>query len=86
MLTLGSWFVLGHWLGVGYCPITDWHWRIKDTFGEGRPPGSYIQLVLEKASRRRLNGALIDQTVLVGTLLIGAVSLILFLVAHWPAA
>ena len=86
MLTLGSWFVLGHWLGVGYCPITDWHWRIKDAFGEGRPPGSYIQLVLEKASRRRLNGALIDQTVLVGTLLIGAVSLILFLVAHWPAA
>ncbi len=30
---LGCWFVLGRWLGAGYCPITDLHWRIKAALG-----------------------------------------------------
>jgi hypothetical protein len=24
-----SWFGLGLFYGIGYCPSTDWHWRIK---------------------------------------------------------
>jgi hypothetical protein len=45
---LGCWFVLGRWLGAGYCPITDLHWRIKAAIGPGRPQGSYIHYTLAK--------------------------------------
>ena len=75
-LTLGSWFILGRWLGFGYCPITDWHWKIKDILGEGRPNGSYIHLLLQNMARRDLNSAVIDKVVLIGTVLIAGLSLI----------
>jgi hypothetical protein len=59
---LGCWFVLGRWLGPGYCPITDLHWRIKAALGPGRPQGSYIHFVLAKLGWA-LNPAKLDQTV-----------------------
>jgi Protein of Unknown function (DUF2784) len=59
---LGSWFVLGRWLGAGYCPITDLHWRIKAALGQGRPADSYIYFVLTQLGLK-LNPAKLDQTV-----------------------
>jgi hypothetical protein len=78
-LTLGSWFILGHWYGTGYCPITDWHWKIKDALGEGRPQGSYIHSVLEAIMRKKLDSASVDYVVLVGTISIAVLSLIMAL-------
>ena len=78
-LTLGSWFILGHWYGTGYCPITDWHWKIKDALGEGRSEGSYIHRVLELTLRRKMDSASVDNVVLVGTLCIALLSLIVVL-------
>jgi Protein of Unknown function (DUF2784) len=59
---LGCWFVLGRWLGPGYCPITDLHWRIKAALGPGRPQGSYIYYVLTRLGLA-LNPVKLDQTV-----------------------
>jgi Protein of Unknown function (DUF2784) len=59
---LGCWFVLGRWLGAGYCPITDLHWRIKAALGPSRPQTSYIHYVLSKLGWT-LNPAKLDQTV-----------------------
>ncbi len=78
-LTLGSWFILGRWLGSGYCPITDWHWKIKDALGEGRPQGSYIHLVMQKITRQNFNSEAVDKVVLIGTLLLAGLSLIVSL-------
>jgi len=75
-LTLGSWFLLGRWLGFGYCPITDWHWKIKDAHGAGRPKGTYIHLVLQKLTGRQLNSDAVDKMVLNGTMVITGLSLI----------
>ncbi len=77
-LTLGSWFFLGRWLGFGfgYCPITDWHWKIKEALGEGRPQGSYIYVVLQKITGRHLNAGTVDKFVLVGTMAVTGLSLI----------
>jgi hypothetical protein len=44
-LTAVSWFGLGAWYGWGYCPCTDWHWRIRARLGYEDPP-SYIQLLV----------------------------------------
>src|SRR5688572_8292787 len=43
-LTALSWFGLGPWFGWGYCPCTDWHWRVRERLGYTDPP-SYIQLL-----------------------------------------
>ena len=29
LLTAASWFVLGIWYGTGYCPFTEWQWKVK---------------------------------------------------------
>lgn len=34
LLTAGSWLILGIWFGLGYCPITDWQWQIKEQLGK----------------------------------------------------
>lgn len=60
-LTLGSWFILGHWLGTGYCPISDGHWKLKESLGEGRPEGTYIHHVLQKFTGKTLSSPRVDQ-------------------------
>jgi hypothetical protein len=44
-LTALSWFGLGAWYGWGYCPFTDWHWRVRARLGHHDPP-SYVQLLI----------------------------------------
>ena len=48
LLTGGSWFVLGLFYGIGYCPLTDWHWQVLRKMGETRLPASYVQYILER--------------------------------------
>lgn len=79
---LGSWFILGQWFGIGYCPITDWHWKIKATLGRGdKPKEGYIYLLLQKFSRDQLSEAKVDQWVLIGALAILFLSLIVNVIA-----
>ncbi len=74
LLTLGSWFVLGRWLGVGYCPVSDWHWKIKEKLAGGRPAGTYIHLLLQRLLQRPLNAASVDKMVVRSTLLLALLS------------
>jgi hypothetical protein len=46
-LTALSWFGLGIWYGWGYCPCTDWHWRVRARLGHV-DPASYTQLLLRE--------------------------------------
>jgi hypothetical protein len=46
-VTGASWFVLGIWYGWGYCPCTDWHWRVRERLGYVDPP-SYTQLLVRE--------------------------------------
>lgn len=71
--TVASWFGLGAAFGWGYCPLTDWHWRIKAALGETGLPASWVKYYLD-----RLTGMSWDPTVVdavVGTT--GAVALAL---------
>ena len=45
--TLFCWFVIGLWYGLGYCPLTDYHWQIKQEIGETNLPSSYIKYILD---------------------------------------
>ncbi|HUH32992.1 MAG TPA: DUF2784 domain-containing protein [Daejeonella sp.] len=60
LLTLFSWLVLGLWFGIGYCPITDWQWQIKEHLGETDLPNSFIKYFADKISGRNISADLVD--------------------------
>jgi len=59
-ITAGCWFILGIWFGLGYCPVTDWQWHIKEKLGETNLPGSFIKYYADKISGRNVNDSFID--------------------------
>ena len=46
-MVLGCWFLLGLKYGIGYCPLTDWHWQVKEKLGEDSLPNSFIKYLLD---------------------------------------
>lgn len=75
LATLGSWFILGIWMGEGYCPVTDWHWKIKDALGEGRPQGTYVHLLARRLTGLVPSSASVDKVVVITTMLLTVASL-----------
>lgn len=44
------WLVIGPMYGgLGYCPLTGWHWDVKTARGAGDLPASYIDYLLQMA-------------------------------------
>lgn len=60
LLTASSWFILGIWYGIGYCPITDWQWQIKEKLGETNLPNSFIKYFADKITHKDISSDLID--------------------------
>lgn len=48
LLTLASWFLLGLKYGMGYCPLTDWHFQVLRKLGETNLPNSYISYIITR--------------------------------------
>jgi hypothetical protein len=70
LLTGLSWTLLGIWYGFGYCPLTDWHWKVLDKLGVTGLPNSYMKYLID-----RLTGLDMDPTVvdyITGTTFIAA--------------
>lgn len=47
-LTAFSWFVLGIWYGFGYCPLTYWHWKVRQLLGYTDYSNSYVHFLILK--------------------------------------
>ncbi|MGV3642032.1 MAG: DUF2784 domain-containing protein [Adhaeribacter sp.] len=60
LLTAASWLLLGLWYGIGYCPITDWQWQVKEQLGEQDLPASFIKYYADKLSGRDVPATLVD--------------------------
>ena len=75
LLTGGSWLLLGLFYGLGYCPLTDWHFSVLIQLGESNLPSSYISYLLERLSGHTFSAPLIDQTTLIGYLIALALSI-----------
>jgi hypothetical protein len=58
-LTAFSWFILGLWFGMGYCPVTDWQWSVKERLGESDLPASFITYIINN----KLGGSFSDSFV-----------------------
>jgi hypothetical protein len=60
LITAFCWFVLGIWFGMGYCPITDWQWRIKEQLGERNLPASFITYYINKITGKNFSDSFIN--------------------------
>jgi hypothetical protein len=60
LATAASWFILGIWFGMGYCPVTDWQWSVKEQLGEHGLPASFIKYYADKISQGNISSSLID--------------------------
>ncbi len=49
-VTAACWLTIGPLLygTLGYCPLTDWHWQIKELRGQTDLPDSFITLLLNQ--------------------------------------
>lgn len=65
MLTAASWFLLGIWFGIGYCPITDWQWQVKEKLGESNLPNSFITYFANKITGGHFSDAFVDRFTLI---------------------
>jgi hypothetical protein len=59
-VTAGCWLLLGIWYGIGYCPLTDWQWKVKEGLGETNLPASFIKYFADKLSGYDISSVLID--------------------------
>ncbi|MBW2604675.1 MAG: DUF2784 domain-containing protein [Deltaproteobacteria bacterium] len=64
-LTILSWFGLGIFNGWGYCPCTDWHWKVKRELGEMNLPNSYVKYYTDKLTGLTWDPLAVDATVLI---------------------
>ncbi|GIX41928.1 MAG: hypothetical protein KatS3mg129_1661 [Leptospiraceae bacterium] len=72
------WFFVGYFYGFGYCPITEYHWKVKYKQGEEDLPNSYITYLLNQF-KIYPEEQLVDFFVLIITLIIYILSMYLFI-------
>ncbi|MFH1161425.1 MAG: DUF2784 family protein [bacterium] len=46
LLTGASWFILGIFYGIGFCPLTEWHWNVLEKLGQQGLPDSYVTYLI----------------------------------------
>ena len=77
ILTGSSWLFLGFIVGVpGYCPLTDWHFRVLEKLGVSDLPSSYIKYLFDRITGYDFNEGLVDKV----TLIVFLVSLLFSLI------
>ncbi len=59
-LTFLAWFGLGIFYGIGYCPVTDWHWNVLNQLGQTDLPNSYISYLVLRISGIKPNDTIVD--------------------------
>jgi hypothetical protein len=76
-VTAFSWFILGIWYGIGYCPFTDWHWKVRQLLGYNDESNSYIHFLVLKIVGVNLPENWVDKATLIVFLLAFFISIIL---------
>ena len=83
LLTAASWLGLGFFFGLGYCPLTDWHWQVLRALGHRDLPRSYTQYLLIRLLGIRLAASTVDVLTAAGAAAALVVSVWLNIRARW---
>ncbi len=76
-LTGASWFILGIFYGIGYCPLTDWHFNILGKMGYTGLPDSYIKYLADRLTGLNFNPGLVDRITIISFFIALAISVCL---------
>lgn len=60
LATAFSWFGLGIWYGLGYCPCTHWHWLVRREIGYTDMPSSYIKFLIQEWTGFSVEADIVD--------------------------
>jgi len=66
LLTGFAWFGLGLFYGIGYCPLTDWHWIVLEKLGNHNLPYSYLKYLIDRLTGFNVNAQLVEVFTVVG--------------------
>ena len=77
LLTASSWLILGIFYGIGYCPLTDWHFAILRRLGHTGLPTSYISFLVNRLSGFQPDQGLVDFFTVMGLAVAMAASVFL---------
>ncbi len=66
MLTGFAWFGLGIFYGIGFCPLTDWHWQVLEKLGKHDLPYSYIKYLIDRLTGWDVNANVMEISTVVG--------------------
>jgi len=65
LITAASWFILGIFYGIGYCPLTDWHWEVLHKLGKYDLPYSYTKYLADRLTGLDFDPKLVDNMTLI---------------------
>jgi hypothetical protein len=82
LLTAASWLGLGIFYGLGYCPLTDWHFNILRRLGYSDLPNSYLSFLFTRLTGLQIDQNLVDAVTLWGLVIAMMMSIILNF-RHW---
>ena len=78
LLTGSSWLFLGLIVGtLGYCPLTEWHFRILEKLGHHDLPNSYIKYLADRLSGLDINAVFVNDITLYAFLGVLVVSVLM---------
>ncbi len=77
LLTAGSWLILGIFYGIGYCPLTDWHFAVLERLGYTDLPSSYISFLVHRLTGLQPDQGLVDAVTAGGLVLALVISIYL---------
>ncbi len=82
-LTGASWLFLGLIYGaLGYCPLTDWHFRVLERLGKTDLPNSYVKYLADRLTGLNFDAQMVDNIVLY-SFLAALVLSIIFNIKDW---
>ena len=76
-LTGASWFLLGLFYGIGFCPLTEWHFQVLRKLGQENLPVSYIKYLIERLAGWEVGAHFVDVATGVGFFVALVISIVL---------
>jgi hypothetical protein len=77
LLTGFSWIGLGVFYGMGYCPLTDWHWEVLNILGQSPNTNSYVAYIFQRVLGISVTNSFADKLTLIAYLVTLALSVTL---------
>ena len=60
LFTLAAWLLLGLFYGIGYCPLTEWHFQVRRALGYEDTSDTFVHLLILEVTGLNLSSRLVN--------------------------